>query len=254
MTLFFVTPAWRRFAVTRLALAQRRQLVDDLAARGVTADCVVIADDENLDIAREFGFPVVEMDNSQLGRKFNAGIQYAAAHGADFISAIGSDNWVHPDFITLPPPDEPKGKRLKRPPVRSVDAIVTGRLSFIVDLEVGVGRRIRGRGTNGIIPWIIPRRLLERRNFAPIIDGKMSGIDHSLAMGVRAKPSGWYFHDPHDLCRVGWKSGVDLTLYDGLARNLGYGQEESDPFAVLATKYPADLIELARETHKELAA
>ena len=73
MNLWLVSPAWRRFDVTRLALAERRWLCDELATRGITANSVIVADDENLDIAREYDFHTITMDNSDLGLRFNAG-------------------------------------------------------------------------------------------------------------------------------------------------------------------------------------
>jgi len=80
-----VSPAWQRYAITRLALAERRWLCDELAARGHTANSVIVSDDDNLDIAAEYGFPTVERDNSDLGERFNAGYKYAADQGADLI-------------------------------------------------------------------------------------------------------------------------------------------------------------------------
>ena len=87
--------------MTRLALAQRRWLCDELAARGLDANCVIVADDENLDIAREYGFDTVEVDNRGLGRRFNAGYRHAADQGADYLVHVGSDDWVHPDLFDI---------------------------------------------------------------------------------------------------------------------------------------------------------
>src|SRR3954464_9355536 len=91
-------PAWRRFAVTRLCLAQKKHLVRHLAARGITASVVVVADDENLDIAAEYGFDTVEQKNV-LGLKVNDGIEYACDNDADYVAFVGSDDWIHPDFF-----------------------------------------------------------------------------------------------------------------------------------------------------------
>lgn len=55
-SVLFVTPAWKRYELTRLCLWQRRLACDSLFEAGIYATSVVIADDDNLDIAREFGF------------------------------------------------------------------------------------------------------------------------------------------------------------------------------------------------------
>lgn len=256
-TVWLVSPAWRRFAVTRLALAQRAHLVTELAARGLEAHCVVVADDENLDIAREFGFETVEMNNRWLGRRFNAGYEYAARQGADYFVHIGSDDWVHPDvFGVLPYSELAAGDALPTPElpvvVRSnAPAMVVGSEIAIVDLLGGRMRRCRTRGRTGVVPWILPRRLLERSGFRPIREDAERGIDGSLVCGLGLRPN-IVFHDPHPLARVDFKSAVNLTPYGALA-HLGRGRVE-DPWPALAEIYPAELVELARETHENLAA
>jgi len=84
-----------------MVLAERRWLCDELASRGLTANSIIVSDDENLDIAQEYGFPTIEHDNFDLGARFNAGYRYAAAQGADVFVHIGSDDWVHPDAFNV---------------------------------------------------------------------------------------------------------------------------------------------------------
>lgn len=232
MDVWLVTPAWRRFAVTRLVLAQRRVLCDELAARGITASCVVIADDENLDIAAELGFDTVEMDNSQLGRKLNAGFRYSAAQGADYLAFVGSDDWLHPDLFA-PLLDEP-------------GCVISGRILALCDLLGGRLRYVAGRGRQGVIPWLIPRAALEPCGFAPLPDGQNRGLDLHLALALA--DAEWRFHDPHPLARVDFKSHLNMTPY-GAARAIG--GEKSDPWGELATRYPADLVALAESTAAE---
>lgn len=256
-SVWFVSPAWRRFSVTRLALAQRRWLCDELAARGLTANGVIVADDENLEIAAEFGFATVELGNEYLGARFNAGIEYACVEGgADFIVHIGSDDWAHPDLFKKLP------ATVAGPPELTADSPVvfwdgspealTGWEITIVDLRVGRMQRCRVRGRYGVIPWVLPRKLLEPSGFRPIHDRLNRGIDGSLIAVMRVRPT-WVFHDPHPLCRVDFKSEMNLTPYPGLAANLGVGAEVDDPWSALAEQYPADLVELARATHMEMA-
>src|SRR5688572_14835688 len=104
--LYFVTPAWQRYELSEVCFEQRRRVIADLLSQGIEARCVIVADDENLDIARSKGFDTVERDNSGLGRKVNDGYEYAASKGAEWMVFIGSDSWIDPAFIA-PLPDDP---------------------------------------------------------------------------------------------------------------------------------------------------
>lgn len=97
--LWFITPAFRRPELTELCLRQRRRLCDELGAYGYEATCVVVADDENLDVARGLGFETVEHDNRHLGAKFSAGYRAALAGGATHMLPIGSDSWMHHELL-----------------------------------------------------------------------------------------------------------------------------------------------------------
>ena len=99
MSVWFVTPAWRRFALSAVCFEQRRRVIDELAAHGIEAHCVVVADDRNLALAREAGFETVKRDNRWLGSRFNDGIEYAGLHGAEWIVPIGSDSWIDPAYF-----------------------------------------------------------------------------------------------------------------------------------------------------------
>ena len=103
--LYFVTPAWQRFELSRVVFDQRLHTINWLAERGVEARCVVIADDENADAAEERGFDVLRHPNYQLGKRFNDGIEHAARNNADWIIPIGSDSFLDPAYLfPLPQP------------------------------------------------------------------------------------------------------------------------------------------------------
>jgi len=252
MRLVFVQAAWRRYEVTRLALAQRAHLCGELAGRGIEATAVIVADDDNLAIAAEFGFATVERDNAQLGRKFNDGLEHACVElEADYVVLIGSDDWMHIDLLDhlplgLAPPRVPSAES---PVVFWNDApeAVTGREIALVDLEHGRMRRCRARGRYGVIPWVFPRAALEPSGFRPIKDALNIGIDGSLIAGLGVRPE-WVFTDPHDLCRVDFKSATNLNGYAKITGAIGYGEEEPDPWSLLAERYPTELVELAQET------
>lgn len=240
-----VSPAWQRFAVTRLALAQRAHLAGELAARGLDCVSVIVADDENLDIAREYGAETVEMANDDglaLGRKFNAGFRHAAALGADWLVHMGSDDWIHPDAFD--PLADLHGRTRTRP-------IVSGRQIAFVNLLTGRMRLCYAAGRNGVVPWIIPRKLMVPCDFAPIREDRFRGMDGYLIRGLRVKPT-WLHHDPHPMGRVDWKSTVNLNSYETVSGSLGRRRGEVEPWGLLAEHYPANLVEMARRTHLEL--
>jgi hypothetical protein len=225
MRLTFVTPAWGRFAVTRLALAQRRQLCDELALRGITADCVVVADDENVEVAEEFGFQSLLRPNL-LGYKLNSGIALALEQEADYVSFVGSDDWMHPDLFV---PDMLDGR-----------TVVSGRKLCQFDLATGQSKVVGTRSPFGVIPWLIPRSLL-RPEMVPHHQG--SGLDLHLALGLGV--ASWRMHDPHPLARVDFKSSVGLTPY-------GAGIGVTAPR--LETRYPESLVEMVYTCNLEAAA
>lgn len=239
-----VSPAWQRFAVTRLALAQRAHLAGELAARGIDCVSVVVADDENLDIARGYGMETVELDNDGgLGRRFNAGFRHAAGLGADWLVHIGSDDWLHPDAFDRLPEMAARTRTLP---------IISGRQIAFVDLLSGRMRDCYAPGRNGVIPWIIPRKLMVHSDFSPIREDRKSGMDGYLIRGLGVKPT-WLFHDPNPVGRVDFKSDVNLTPYKAVTGALGRGMD-MEPWARLAEHYPSWLVDMARETARSLRA
>jgi hypothetical protein len=245
-----VTPAWRRYDVTRVALAQRRHLCDVLVGRGHDATCLVVADDENLDVAEEYGFPTLPRRNSPLGAKFNAGIHWACKIlEADVVSVVGSDDWCHEDLFDRLPDPHPGP-----PDLAAFDGavswgdepeIVTGRRIAIVNLATGKLVRCHASGRSGVIPWLIPRAALEPSGFRPVRDEQQIGLDFSLMSGLGMQPN-LVFHDPHDFARVDFKSDVNLNAYEPVTAVLSDGPEE-DAWSLLAQHYPADLVSQAQD-------
>ena len=229
--------------MTRLAFAQRRHLADTLAERGISLNCVVIADDENLDIAREYGFDTIELPN-RLAHRVNEGFNYACRQGADFATYIGSDDWLHEDLFTdlLEHSDE--------------GVIVAGRILFFVNLRTGRAHRTWVKSRWGAVPWFIPKATLIRHKFRPILgqhEDLMRSIDGAIAKGMRDRTP-FIFTDPHDLCRIDFKSTVNLTPYDGLVQAIGIGSEEPDPWSLLAERFPQHLVDRARQLSAQFQA
>jgi hypothetical protein len=227
MTIWFVTPAFRRYELSAVCFAQRRRVIDTLAEHGIAARCVVVADDENLDIARGLGFDVVEQNNEWLGRKFNDGIEYACRNGASRIVPIGSDSWIDSAyFLPLPPRDVTRTSGLY--------CVVTA--DRLAELSVD---DLKGAG-----PYVIDRRALSMSRFRPARDDIKRGVDRSTIKGIRRQLR-WARHDVHPFQYVGFRGIPHLTPYEGLVEAWGV-REHSDPWAILAEHYPLDLVERAR--------
>jgi hypothetical protein len=76
-SLWFIVPAHGRLSLTRICLEQLRRTCDALKGDGIEAHAVVVADDENLRTAWEFGFGTIERGNEFVSMKYNDGIQLA---------------------------------------------------------------------------------------------------------------------------------------------------------------------------------
>lgn len=224
--IFFVTPAWKRFDLTAVCLEQRHRVIAALAEQGIEARQVVIADDENLEIARGFDFDVLERDNSGLGRRVNDGYAYAAAEGATWMVFIGSDSWIDPAYLA--PLPEASATVVRSSPAYC--AVTPDRLALL---------RVT-HPTNPAGPHLFHRDLLARANFRPVADELMRHID-SRTNRVLA-PFDWAFRDVHPLQYIGFRAPPMITRYDSLWDRWGVA-EYSDPWTLLGERYDADLVE-----------
>lgn len=231
MNVWLVTPAWRRYAITEFVLAQRADLRDVLAARGITCQTVVVADDDNLDIADSHGFPTVEMGNDRLGAKVNAGFRYALEQGADWAAFIGSDDWLHQDLFA-PLTTQPR------------TSVLAGHQFAVVDMNAGELTVLGVRGRYGVPPWFLPRWVLEQVGGKPAEDDRRRALELSIQKGVEPFGLEWVFHDPHPLARVDFKTDVNMTPYKAVAGSLGVATI-ADPWADLGRWYPQHLVDQA---------
>ena len=227
MTLWFVTPAFGRYELSALCFDQRLDVIRALAEAGVAARCVVVADDENIDLARERGFDVVERDNEWLGRRFNDGIEYACQNGASRVIPIGSDSWIDPAyFLPLPPRRETLTSRLY--------AVVTAdRMA-----EVYVN------DTKGAGPYVLAREALRSTKYRPARDDIKRGVDSSTIRGLRYRVR-WTHREVHPFQYVGFRGVPHLTPYRTLVEAWGV-REHLDPWSILAEHYPIGLVDRAR--------
>lgn len=236
-TLFFVVPAHGRLALTEVCLRQLRRTCDALAESAVLASAVVIADDENLEVARDLGFGTVERDNEFLGMRFNDGFEAAGRDGVDYAIPLGTDDWVDAGWVAaqLPGPDEIRCSRL----MSMVDE--TGsRLSRLSISYVG-GHGIR----------VFPRALLARAAFRPAVEYRRSVVDWSILQRLTAVLGGMptlsYF-DTDELAVVDWKTlGQQLHPSETCAQYVT--GEELDPFEALACRYPTEALDEMRAVY-----
>jgi len=210
-SVWFVTPAWQRFELTAVCLDQR---------------LAVIADDANLDLARERGFDTVERDNEWLGRRFNDGMEYAGRNGADWIVPIGSDSWIDPAYFV---------------PLLAPGYIRTSGLYCAVTAERMAELKVRsGRGAG---PYVFNRDHLAPSGFRPAQDDLRKGIDGSTIRGVGQ--ANWRWRNLHPFQYIGFRGNPHITSYGKLHKRWGV-REHDDPWAILAKHYPAELVERAR--------
>ena len=233
-SLWFVCPAAGRAELASICLRQLRHVCDQLEREGIRASAVVVADDENLDTARELGFAWVERDNRFVSRKFNDGIQLACdrafnPHPVDYVVPVGSDDWVDARlFLELP-----------------ISHTVAGfqRMSFVREdgRELTV-RRINTEGGCGIRIW--PRHLLKASGYRPADEDRKRGCDTSILVNTRRLHGDRMRVEHRDLDPlqiVDWKTaGANLNPYAALARHRA--ELERDPFEVLAGRYPQHLL------------
>lgn len=227
-SLWFVVPAAGRVELARICLTQLRRTCDRLEQEGIRASAVVVADDENLDTARDLGFAWVRRDNRFVSRKFNDGIQLACdaqfnRYPVDAVVPCGSDDWVDWRlFVELPPRDTMVGFQ---------------RMSFVrEDGQELTVRRINSEGGCGIRIW--PRELMAASGFRPAAEDRRRGCDTSILVNTReAAPFMRVEHrDLDPLQIVDWKTdGGNLNPYASLSRHKS--ELERDPFDVLAGRY-----------------
>lgn len=225
-SLWMVTPAWKRLALSAVVFEQHRRVLALLSAHGIDGYSVVIADDENLDLARSCGFETVERNNEWLGRRFNDGIEYAAKHGADYIVPIGSDSFIDPAFfLDLP----------ARPYIRTSGLYCAVEPERLAELDV--------RTRSGAGPYVIPRASLKRSRFRPAQDKLKRRIDSSTVRALGTVR--WRFRDLHPFQYVGFRLPPLLTPYQTLQARWGV-REHPEPWRILARHYPVDLVAAAR--------
>jgi hypothetical protein len=219
--LWFVTPAFRRFALAEVCFDQWKLIAAALAGHGIELRVVVVSDDDNLDLARAAGFDTVEQNNDWLGRRFN-----------DWVTGVGNDSWIDPAYF-VPLPEAPIARRM-----RLLSVVTSTRLA-----ELRAARSI------GITPYLFHRSLLEPAGYRPLEDKISRGCDTSTIVGIEYARDYerivWEERDLHQYQHVSFRAYPHLTRYSRLWA--AYGERELyDPWGILAEHYPIGLVERAR--------
>lgn len=186
---------------------------------------MIVADDENLETARDLGFAWVERDNRQLGRKINDGYELAGREGFEFMVPFGSDDWVDPAWIQLPEDDE----------------VSCARMSSVVNEEATLLAPLRIPYEAGDGVRVYPRALLEKCRFRPAGEDTHRAIDTGTWERVRRLTRVTFtYTDLHPFQIVDWKSKTQLNSYK---RCLDFQDgPEVDPWEVLADHYPPEAL------------
>jgi hypothetical protein len=232
--LWFCVPAHGRLALTAICLRQLRRTCDALSENGLHASAVIVADDENLDTARELGFATVERYNRFVSRKFNDGIQLACdpdynPHPVSHVVPLGSDDWVDWRlFHNLPGPDRMVGFQ---------------RMAFVREdgCELTV-RQLNNEGGSGI--RIYPRQVMASVGYRPADEDRPRGCDTSILVNLkRAEALRWVEHrDLDPLQIVDWKSdGANLNSYREVSAR-HRSELHRDPFEALAGRFPEEAL------------
>lgn len=241
----FIVPAHGRLGMSRACLGQLARTCAELEVSGVDATAVVIAEDENLEIAAGLGFIAVDRPNHPLGRKINDGYQHAAAAGVTHVVPFGTDDVIDPALLLGDLP---------------TDKVTAHRLSAIVD-ETGTRlRRIKVSYEGGDGIRVIPTRMLQALRYRPLEDDRDRGMDGSMTTGLaramRCVPRDLFvYNDLHDLQLVEFKSrGEQLNDYRSTSESFGYATESRSALVDLAGVYPDVFLDEVADVYQLAAA
>jgi hypothetical protein len=238
-SILFIVPAHERVELARICYLQFVYLISKLRGRGLYADVLVIADDENLETADDHCLRILAHDN-RLGAKLNAGYRYAHEHGFDYVCAIGNDSWMHPDRLTWLPVG---------------DAILCTRNFTCLNAEANEQAALRLDYPGGVGSRVFPTGMFERVDYAPLDPYQMSGCDTgtllALCRNVERAPD-LVYTDHHPAEVVGFQSGdVQVTKWHWW---LQHPHDKQAPFHGLTDLYGPELVDAIRAHYAAVAA
>lgn len=239
-SVWFIVPAHGRAEIARICLRQLARTCTTLAVDyAIDASAVVVADDENLDTARELGFGTIERENAPLGRKWNDGYELAGEAGVDYVVPFGSDDWIDAAWVAAQVGSDGELRCSRRSAVVREDGRMLARLDIRYGPALDFGDGVR----------MIPTGLLRPFGYRPADELARKAIDTSVFLAISrelGRPPRVSFRELHPLQIVDFKSpGEQLNAYAGCLA-FRDGDEDRDPWGSLATVYPADAVEEMR--------
>lgn len=185
MSVWFLSPAFERIKVSAIVYEHRAWMLKQLRRRNIDAEGLIVADDANLELARAAGMRTLEHPNLPLGRKLNAGFEYAVKNGADWVCFIGSDSLALPGAF----------RNLDRLGAGTPTAVIYG--CWYTIMTGGAKEYVRERDAVRMVEapprlhvlhvpiptWalnIYPRELLRSLGNRPVDDALNRGLDGSI--------------------------------------------------------------------------
>lgn len=105
MQILTYIPVWKRPEITKLCYDSLVRTYS-IAPDWLSFQTVIVASNEDdAELARQYGFDVVMCENSPLGRKFNNGLEHALInHDWDYLFQLNSDDILATDFWQIMTP------------------------------------------------------------------------------------------------------------------------------------------------------
>jgi hypothetical protein len=98
ITIALVTPAWKRYHISEIIFFNFDKIKKEFNNK-FNLIPIIISDDDNVNIAKNYNFITKKTSNQFLGKKFNDGYQLAVELKADVIIPVGSDSLITGDII-----------------------------------------------------------------------------------------------------------------------------------------------------------
>jgi len=226
-SLAIIVPAYKRIELSAICFRQMADACKSMRRDfGLDARVVVIADDENLDMAMNAGHITIEHPNP-LGTRLNRGYSFAAAQGFEYVCPLGSDSWLYPDHYRLLP-DQDSMLCTRNYVCISPDGERQG--WFVIGYDGGVGNRV------------FHLSMLSGCNYRPLRETRPNGCDTATLASItatRGKPL-FVYTNPHPFEVVGFQSDVQITAFERYVAN--WLNEWQEPFSGLIDHYPVRFV------------
>tara|TARA_Y100000034_G_scaffold104801_1_gene131621 strand:- start:741 stop:1475 length:735 start_codon:yes stop_codon:yes gene_type:complete len=168
--IFIITPVWKRCKITKIIFYNFYRIKNSLEGH-IDLNFVVIGDDANLDIAKEYNFFTLKQNNDYLGRKFNDGFEFSIKNGADAVVPVGSDSLITDSIIKSGSLLSSRG-----------NIVFSTKHSLLNETGKKIGcinTASLNKNQNKGALWFYGRKLLSKVNGRPCDDFKKSSCDRS---------------------------------------------------------------------------